>query len=349
MDSFKKELIEVGRWIWEKDLSGANSGNISVRLSSGEILITARGTCLGMLESSQVGRIGLDGGSLDKGFVPSSEKLFHMSVYQGLEARAVVHVHPTFCNAYFAVRGRIDFDTFETRLTLGDVPVIDQKTPTITDIAPVIKALENSNIVVLKNHGVVAVGETLREAFFLAQTLEEAAKISCIKEVFSGAKSFLGKIPDVDPHAAASCCEDGAVSCCEKKAQGSGEKLFDIFSDEQIEAIVRAVNQDKKFEELSLQTNLETKLAVVLDETGCAYCFHFSGGKIKGFVKDSEGAEFVISGKGDYWKAIFQRRLDPFAATTQKKLKLKGDFAKISRWYVPFNRLFDLWTSVPVK
>lgn len=44
-----------------------------------------------------------------------------------------------------------------------------------------------------------------------------------------------------------------------------------------------------------------------------------------------------------------KRQLDPFAATTQKKLKLKGDFAKISRWYVPFNRLFDLWTAVGIE
>ena len=51
----------------------------------------------------------------------------------------------------------------------------------------------------------------------------------------------------------------------------------------------------------------------------------------------------------EHWRAIFKRQLDPFAATTQKKLKLKGDFAKISRWYVPFNRLFDLWTAAPVE
>ena len=48
-------------------------------------------------------------------------------------------------------------------------------------------------------------------------------------------------------------------------------------------------------------------------------------------------------------RQIFNRQLDPFAATTQKKLKLKGDFGKISRWYVPFNRLFELWVRVPVK
>lgn len=135
----------------------------------------------------------------------------------------------------------------------------------------------------------------------------------------------------------------------ETTAAAPSAGTFELFSTEQIAQIVRLVNEDASFRQMALQTNLETKLAVVLDETQTAYCFHFSGGGIKDFTADTDEAEFVISGKADYWRAIFRRQLDPFAATTQKKLKLKGDFAKISRWYVPFNRLFDLWTSVPVK
>jgi L-fuculose-phosphate aldolase len=327
MQDKKDEIKKIGRWIWEKDLSGGMSGNLSLRVNGKGVLITGRGTCLGTLSNEDISMIDLEGHSLAKGFVPSSETLFHLSVYKSLDAQAVVHVHPTFCNGYFAVHDRIDFDTFETRLTLGDVPVVDQKTPTITDIAPVIEALKNSNIVVLKHHGVVAIGETLSDAFFLAQTLEEAVKIACIKDLYAPT----GRCQEV------------------KQMAGSPPKTFELFSNEQISEIVRLVNQDAKFRELSLQTNLETKLAVVLDDPQTAYCFHFSGGGIKDFVTDIADAEFVISGKAEYWRAIFKRQLDPFAATTQKKLKLRGDFAKISRWYVPFNRLFDLWTSAPVK
>ena len=327
------EIIRIGKWIWEKDLSGGASGNLSMRVDEKTILITGRGTCLGALKAEDVCTVRMNGEPLTKGFVPSSEKLFHTSVYQYLDAKAVVHVHPTFCNGYFAAHDRIAFDTFETRLVLGDVPVIDQKTPTITDIMPVIEALKNSNIVVLKHHGVVAVGQTLEDAFFLVQTLEEAVKIACIKDLYVRTD-----------RPAASPASGGNAA-----APSASAGTFELFSKEQITQIVRLVNEDAQFRQMALQTNLETKLAVVLDETQTAYCFHFSGGGIKDFTADTGEAEFVISGKADYWRAIFRRQLDPFAATTQKKLKLKGDFAKISRWYVPFNRLFDLWTSVPVK
>ena len=323
MDKNRQEMVTVGRWIWEKDLSGALSGNLSVRVSDKNIFITGRGACLGDLREADIGLIDVYGYPRNKAFVPSSEKPFHTSVYNDLEARAVLHGR---------IHDKVACDTFETRLTLGEVPVVDQKTPAITDISPVIEALKDSNIVVLRHHGVVAIGETLRDAFFLAQTLEEAVRIAVIKDLYVS-KGVAPQAPEKKE---------------EVPAAASG-KTYKIFSPEQIEAIVRCVNADAKFRELASQTALETKLAVVLDETQDAYCFHFSGGGIKEHTRGTDDAEFVISGKADYWRAIFKRQLDPFAATTQKKLKLKGDFAKISRWYAPFNRLFDLWTTAPVE
>jgi len=331
MEILVDQIIETGKWIWEKNLSGGLSGNISVRASSDVILITARSTCLGMLKKEDVCTIDSEGTPLMKGFLPSSENPFHTSVYKNLDAGAVIHVHPTLCNAYFSVHDKIEFDTFETRLTLGDIPVIDQKTPTITDILPVIEGLKKSNIVVLKHHGVVSIGETLKDAFFLIQTLEEAVKIALIKDFY------------------ASGTRTGVSNKDQKQVLPSPSKKYELFSEEQIKEIVRIVNADEKFSQLAHETALKTKLAVVLEESGLTYCFNFSDGKIVDYSHSVEEAEFVISGKKDYWRQIFNRQLDPFAATTQKKLKLKGDFAKISRWYVPFNRLFDLWTSVPVE
>jgi len=332
VDKHKQEMITVGRWIWEKDLSGGLSGNLSVRAGEEGCLITGHGTCLGDLKDGDIGWIDLEGKARDKDFVPSSEKRFHTSVYEDLDAQAVVHVHPTFANGYFAMHDTVTCDTFETRLTLGAVPVVDQKTPTITDISPVIEALKGSNIVVLRHHGVVAIGATLRDAFFLAQTLEEAVRVAVIKDL-----------------TASKGAEPQTAERKEEALPAAAGKTYKIFSPEQIEEIVRCVNADAKFRELAVQTALETKLAVVMDETQDAHCFHFSGGGIKECTRSTAGAEFVISGRADTWRAIFKRQLDPFAATTQKKLNLKGDFAKISRWYVPFNRLFDLWTAVPVE
>lgn len=330
MEHLKRDIIEIGRWIWEKDLSAAASGNISARLDSSRILITGHGACLGVLEEKDIGALDLEGAVCEEGFSPSTEKPFHLAAYKNLGVRCVVHVHPALTNGYFACRDTLELDTFESRLVLGQVPVVDQKTPAITDISAVIAGLKRNNIIVLKHHGVVAIGETLRDAFFLIQTLEETVKTNWIRDFYgAGAASLPSAERAADPAAA-------------------GEK-YQLFSDEQIKKIVALVNADEKFRQLAHETALATKLAVVLDETQAAYCFDFKDGGIAGYGRSPGDAEFVISGKAEYWRAIFNRELDPFAATTQKKLKLKGDFAKISRWYVPFNRLFELWKNVPVE
>lgn len=330
MDKLKQEIIEIGKWIWEKDLTGALSGNISVKVSSDEILITASGACLGKLKESDISMVDSEGKSKDAGFVPSVETALHVNVYKELDAKAIVHVHPVFCNGYFEANDSLQMDIFETRLTLGDVPVLEQNTPAITEIEKVTEAFKRSNIVVLKHHGVAALGDDLRQAFFLIQTLEEAVKIACIKRMFSASSR-------------------DAQKTSSREAGSAVSKKYKLFSEDQIKDIVSLVNADEKFYKLAKDSSLETKLAVVLDESGLSYCFHFSGGKISGYSNSTADAEFIISGKAEYWKAIFCRQLDPFAATTQKKLKLKGDFAKISRWYVPFNRLFELWVNVPVE
>ena len=56
-----------------------------------------------------------------------------------------------------------------------------------------------------------------------------------------------------------------------------------------------------------------------------------------------------LNASADIWEQIFLGRLEPFAATTQGKMKLKGDLGRLSRWYVPFSRLFELFKQVKIK
>jgi len=57
----------------------------------------------------------------------------------------------------------------------------------------------------------------------------------------------------------------------------------------------------------------------------------------------------VISAPTDVWELVFLGKLDPFVATMQGKMKLKGELGKLSRWYVPFSRLFELFKQVKIK
>ncbi|MCA9400494.1 MAG: SCP2 sterol-binding domain-containing protein, partial [Candidatus Omnitrophica bacterium] len=103
-----------------------------------------------------------------------------------------------------------------------------------------------------------------------------------------------------------------------------------------------------QMKELGAQTDMTMALAVKMEETGETFHFAFNKGKIDA-VDESEDVEFLITAPEKVWRLVFHQEIDPFVATTQKKMHLKGDFARISKWYAPCSRVFELWTQVPVE
>jgi len=328
----KNEIIETGRMLWDKDLASGLNGNISARVDDQTILLTATQTGLGRLTPADLLLLKLDGALLEEGKV-STEKFLHTEIYKNFsEITAVVHTHTNYTNGYFAINDSLVPSTFESRFYLGDIKAVEQHTPSVTDAKPVMEAFKNNNIVVLKNHGTVAMGKSLFDCFLLIQVLEDAVKVDAISRLYKGGRGEVSSPVN----------DDG------NQIVSSAAKKYQLFSKEQIDEIVRLVNADSQLKELGEKTNMTMDLAVKLNETGQIYSFHFERGSIVR-VGNDETAEFLISAPENIWRAVFNREIDPFVATTQKKMNLRGDFARISRWYAPCNRIFQLWQRVPVE
>jgi hypothetical protein len=254
----------------------------------------------------------------------------HTEIYKNFsQVAAVVHTHPTYTNGFFLANQTFTPKTFEAKFYLGEVKSIEQTTPSVTNMAPVIEELKKNNIVILRNHGVVAVGPDLFSAFVLIQELEEQVKMDFVSQHYLKSQSKVSDTPS-------STHTGGAV------------KKYKLFSKEQIEEIVRLVNGDAQMQELGHKTAMNMDLAVRMQETGDIYSFKFENGRIIQTGKDAQ-AEFLITANESIWRAVFNREIDPFVATTQKKMHLQGDFARISKWYAPCSRIFQLWTKVPVE
>ncbi len=87
------ELIEAGRVLYARGMVPATSGNLSARLSSGELAITVSGSHKGRLGQHDIMRVDARGESLD-GRRPSAETLLHVQVYRHFpEVRVVLHPH----------------------------------------------------------------------------------------------------------------------------------------------------------------------------------------------------------------------------------------------------------------
>ena len=326
--TIKNEIIALGKKLYDLRLVVARSGNLSARLDENNILVTATGTSLGSLTQEDIIKVDLSNEEDFKDKKVTTEFPLHSLIYKNFPSKVVIHCHPTLVNAYFAVCSDLKALTFETKLFVGNIPVIPQETPSITQPQLVIDGLKTSNIAVIKNHGVVAIADKFSDALYLIEALEEAVKAAAVARIFKR-----DVLDDLDK---------------EIKENLISDKAYLMFSHENIQEIVSRVNKDEFIAEKGAEQDLTLKLAIKLDGLDKAYKFNFEKGKIVRLDTDDD-APFVISAPADVWELIFLGKLDPFVATTQGKMKLKGELGKLSRWYVPFSRLFQIFKEVKIK
>jgi len=114
-------------------------------------------------------------------------------------------------------------------------------------------------------------------------------------------------------------------------------------------ALVEVANGDSQFRNHGSETGLSTSLTLHVEESETSWTVKFASGEIIELDQKTKG-EFIISGKREWWEAVFSNRIDPFLATQQGKLQLKrGELAKLSQWYKPFQRAFSIWQTIPIQ
>ncbi|MGV3553292.1 class II aldolase/adducin family protein [Rhizobium sp.] len=153
------------------------TGNMSIRAEDG-MLITPSGIAPRQLVPDTIVSMDLDGqwsGSVK----PSSEWALHAAIYKARpEVRAVVHAHADHCVALSCAR--IDLPAFHYMIAgFGgdDVRCSRYATFGSPELAEVtVEALEGRTACLLANHGMIAVGSTLTEAYGRALKLETLAR-----------------------------------------------------------------------------------------------------------------------------------------------------------------------------
>lgn len=334
MTALEREMIRWGKVLFERRLISGWGGNLSCRTGKREFLITGQHAPLGFLTPKNLVRVNPEGKPTREKQRPSSETPLHLAVYQGTDAHAIVHAHPPMVLAFSLSHESFIPVSFEEKYTIGEVAIIVQDTPTVTKPEAVVQELKYHPIVILKGHGTVATGKDLQEAFLLTDLLEEAVRCQSFKE--SVATPRQGESPI------------GPVQRGKLPPLADGES-YPLFSQQHMAALVERANHDSTFRTHGNETGLSTSLTLHLEESDISWTVKFVSGEITEWTPGTSG-EFMISGKGEWWRAVFSNRIDPFLATQQGKLRLqRGELAQLSRWYKPFQRAFSLWQTIPAQ
>ena len=188
----RAQLCTVGTWLYERKLVAANDGNLSVRLDDGSFLITPSGVCKGRMNPSMIVRCAPDGSLIDggpDGRKPSSEVALHARVYALREdVGAIVHAHPPVATA-FAACGIDLSDALlpEAVVGLGSVPVCPFALPSTDAVAEsIVPFAADHQAVLLANHGALAWGGDLEEAFARMETVEQMAVVQAQAALLGG-------------------------------------------------------------------------------------------------------------------------------------------------------------------
>ena len=179
----RDEICRFGRSLFERGLTPGSSGNISVALEDGGLLLTPTNASLGFLDPAKLSRLDASG-KLVAGDAPTKEVPLHSALYQTRgAARAIVHLHSTHSVALSMLpeidpRAALPPLTAYYLMKCGATALVPYYRPGDPAVADAIKGLAGQySSVLLANHGPVVSGDTLEAAVFATEELEETAKL----------------------------------------------------------------------------------------------------------------------------------------------------------------------------
>ncbi len=189
----KEEIKYWAKRLYDKGLSPATTGNISVKTERG-ILVTASGSALGDLAADDIVLVDFEGNLLEGGKKASSEKYMHLDIYQEREdISAIIHSHCPYITAFAVANQPIEAPILaEFVFHFDKVPLVPYATPSGFKLAETTSKpfKKGYNTVLMANHGVVTGAASLKECFYNLEALRAYCETYFGAQVLGGAKKL---------------------------------------------------------------------------------------------------------------------------------------------------------------
>lgn len=171
-----EEIISIANEIYNKGLVSGKSGNISARFGD-VVAITPTLKSLSNLCEEDIVLVDMEGNVLTKGN-PSSEVNMHLEIYKNRpDVQAIVHTHSPYATGFAFSNKKLKRLEGFGEIKQKYISSIEYEKPGSDELAiNASETLKNEDVLILKNHGIVCVSDSLKEAMLLAVFIEESAK-----------------------------------------------------------------------------------------------------------------------------------------------------------------------------
>jgi len=180
LENLRKECIDVGLKLLREQLVSLTMGNMSVRdAESGMFAIKPAGIEYPELTPEDIVVMDLEGNIVEGKLRPSTEWPMHLLVYQERsDIHGIVHTHSAYATS-FAITGKsIPAVNGEAAAMGGAIECARFEPGGTRELGlAALEQLGDRDAVLLRNHGVLAVGPTLKRAFYAATIVENSARL----------------------------------------------------------------------------------------------------------------------------------------------------------------------------
>lgn len=164
-------------------LNHGATGNCSIRKEEG-FLISPSGISNDSLKSEHIVLMKMDGTLVNpKKLQPSSEWLFHRDIFTSRkDVNAVVHTHSVYASALSVLGAAIPQFHYMIAVTGGkEIPCAQYAMFGTQELSDnILKSLGKQKACLMSNHGLITVGNNLKEAVDIAEEVEHLSKMYVI-------------------------------------------------------------------------------------------------------------------------------------------------------------------------
>lgn len=177
-ESMLSEALAIGAKLSKAQLIRSSEGNLSMRRDDSSFFISPSGSKVYSLDISDFVVVGFDG-CHSTNHRPSSEWRFHKDIYRTREdAQAIIHTHSEYATALACLREDLPAFHYMVAIAGGDhIKCCDYAMFGSEELSiNVLDALEDRKACLIANHGLIAWGTSLDEAYTIAFELESLCK-----------------------------------------------------------------------------------------------------------------------------------------------------------------------------
>jgi L-fuculose-phosphate aldolase len=176
----RKDIVRFGRKLISANLTTGAGGNLSViNRALNLIAIKPSGVAYQDLEAEDIVIISPQGEIIEGSLKPSSEKHFHLALYQARpHIHAIIHTHQVYATTLACLQWELPAVHYLVGFSGDKVPLAPYAPYGTPELAEhIVASMGTYNACLMANHGLVTVGENLEAAFTVAEQIELVAHI----------------------------------------------------------------------------------------------------------------------------------------------------------------------------